>query len=184
MIRCCGVFIAGLWSSPVFSAVSGAVSSTVSSAVSSAAVSGAALSDAAKSVALVRPAPASRVVEGFDFTVLGQLLAGLVLVLLIFMGLAWLVRRTGVAGGFSQQGLRVVATLPLSTRERVVLVQAGSQQLLLGVAPGRVNLLQSFEEPLIEVPAATHPPFAQWLQRAKAKAKSSTGDSSDGAADV
>ncbi len=128
-----------------------------------------AASDAVASIALARPAAvAARTAEGFDAGMLGQLLAGLVLVLLVFMGLAWLIRRSGAAGGFSQQGLKVLATLPLSTRERVVLVQAGSQQLLLGVAPGRVNLLQSFDQPLIEVPVATSPPFSQWLQRAKA----------------
>ncbi|MEH6823991.1 MAG: flagellar biosynthetic protein FliO [Motiliproteus sp.] len=133
-----------------------------------------AVSDAATSVIRVRPAPAAqRVVEGFDFAVLGQLLAALVLVLVLFMGLAWLARRSGVAGGFSNQSLKVIATLPLSARERVVLVQAGSQQLLLGVAPGRVNLLQSFEQPLVSVPEAAHPPFSQWLQRAKAKASAS-----------
>jgi flagellar protein FliO/FliZ len=187
LIRCCGVFIAGLWSGPVFSAASSAVSGAVSSVVSGAAFSNAAanaVSSAAKSVALVRPVPASRVIEGFDFAVLGQLLAGLVLVLLVFMGLAWLVRRSGVAGGFSQQGLRVVATLPLSTRERVVLVQAGSQQLLLGVAPGRVNLLQSFDEPLIEVPAVANPPFSQWLQRAKAKASAGSAKADADSGDV
>jgi len=157
LIRFGGWVIGVLWSGSAFSA----------------------LSDAAASVALVRPAPvASRVAEGFDFAVLGQLLAGLVLVLLVFMGLAWLVRRSGVAAGFSQSGLKVIATLPLSTRERVVLVQAGSQQLLLGVAPGRVNLLQSYEQPLIAVPAAANPPFSQWLQRAKDKA--AAGSSSDG----
>lgn len=159
MIRYGGLLIAGLWSGPVWSAVSAA----------------------ADSVARVRSAPASsRIAEGFDFAVLGQLLAGLVLVLLVFMGLAWLVRRSGVAGGFSQQGLKVIATLPLSTRERVVLIQAGSQQLLLGVAPGRVNLLQSFDQPLIAVPAAANPTFSQWLQRAKARASSGA----DGAPDV
>lgn len=160
MIRLCGLFIAWFCSGRVFSAAS----------------------DATLSVALVRPSPAAkRAVEGFDFAVLGQLLAGLVLVLVLFMGLAWLVRRSGMAGGFSHHGLKIIATLPLSARERVVLVQAGSQQLLLGVAPGRVNLLQSFEQPLVGLPEAVHPPFSQWLQRAKAKASTAVAGVDSGA---
>lgn len=109
--------------------------------------------------------------SGFDFTALGQLFAGLVLVLVLFLGLAWLVKRSGVAGGFSQPGLKVLATLPLSTRERVVLVQAGPKQLLLGVAPGRVTLLESFDEPLLEESADRSPPFSHWLQRAVMKSQ-------------
>jgi flagellar protein FliO/FliZ len=126
--------------------------------------------------------------EGFDFAVLGQLLAGLVLVLVLFLGLAWLLKRTGVAGGFSHQGLKVLATLPLSTRERLVLVQAGSKQLLLGVAPGRVNLLESFDQPLVDESKGTQAPFSNWLQRAMIKtqgAKRSVGaHASNGVDDV
>ncbi len=109
--------------------------------------------------------------QGFDFAAVGQLLAGLVLVLVLFLGLAWLVKRTGVAGGFSHQGLKVLATLPLSARERVVLVQAGSKQLLLGVAPGRVNLLESYDQPLVSEPKEQQAPFSDWLQRAMAKSQ-------------
>ena len=104
--------------------------------------------------------------EGFDFVALGQLLIGLIVVLLLFFAMAWLVKRSGVAGGFAQGDLKVVATLPLSTRERAVLIQAGSRQLLLGVAPGRVTLLESFDQPLVEPDEKTSPPFSKWLQQA------------------
>ncbi|WP_207062437.1 flagellar biosynthetic protein FliO [Motiliproteus sp. SC1-56] len=81
---------------------------------------------------------------------LGQMLLGLVLVLVLIFALAWLVRRLGGTGGFGSRGFKVVASLPLGARERLVLVQAGSRQLLLGVAPGRVNLLHEYEQPLLE----------------------------------
>ncbi len=60
--------------------------------------------------------------------------------------------------------MRVVASLSLSARERLVLVQAGEQQLLLGVAPGRVNLIEKYEQPLIESGAAAGD-FAAKLQQ-------------------
>ena len=36
----------------------------------------------------------------------------------------------------------------MGARERVVLIQVGKQQMLLGVAPGRVQTLHVLDEPL------------------------------------
>jgi flagellar protein FliO/FliZ len=36
----------------------------------------------------------------------------------------------------------------MGARERLVLVQVGSTQLLLGVAPGRISLLHQLDEPV------------------------------------
>ncbi|MBN0986832.1 flagellar biosynthetic protein FliO [Amphritea pacifica] len=96
-----------------------------------------------------------------------QLLAGLILVVALILLLGWLVKRySGLPG--QNRALRVVATLPLSTRERLVLVQAGEQQLLLGVTPGQVNLLKSYDQPLIE-PGAAMGDFASRLQQAMSR---------------
>jgi flagellar protein FliO/FliZ len=61
----------------------------------------------------------------------------------------WLVKRfTGL--GVQGRHLKVVAALPLGTREKAVLIEVGGKQLLLGVAPGRVSLLQRFDEPVVD----------------------------------
>ena len=87
--------------------------------------------------------------EPFNSGSVVQLLAGLLLVVALIFVLGWALKRfSGLPG--QHKRLNVIASLPLSTREKVVLVQAGEKQLLLGVAPGRVNLLESFEEPVIE----------------------------------
>lgn len=92
-----------------------------------------------------------------------QLTAGLILVVGLILSLAWLLKRySGLPG--QNKALRVIASVPLTTREKLVLVQAGEQQLLLGVAPGRVNLLQSYDQPLIESGAASGE-FAAKLQQ-------------------
>lgn len=92
-----------------------------------------------------------------------QLAAGLILVIALILSLAWFLKRySGLPG--QNKALRVVASVPLTTREKLVLVQAGDQQLLLGVAPGRVNLLQSYDQPLIA--SGTEPSeFAAKLQQ-------------------
>ena len=45
--------------------------------------------------------------------------------------------------------MKVLATLPLGTRERIVLIDAGGQQLLLGITPTQINTLHVFETPVI-----------------------------------
>jgi flagellar protein FliO/FliZ len=80
-----------------------------------------------------------------DFLV--PLLLGLMLIVGLIVLLAWLLKRLGGTGLVAGRGvMRVVATLSLGTRERAVLVQVGEQQLLLGVAQGRVTLLHAFDQ--------------------------------------
>lgn len=104
------------------------------------------------------------VVEPLNSGSVMQMLAGLLLVVGLIFLLAWLLKRfTGISG--QHRSLQVVASLSLSAREKLVLVQAGDKQLLLGVAPGRVNLLQSYDQPLIE-PGVAMGEFASKLQQA------------------
>jgi flagellar protein FliO/FliZ len=42
----------------------------------------------------------------------------------------------------------VLADVPLGQKERAVLLKVGAQQILLGVAPGRVNTLHVLAEPI------------------------------------
>lgn len=109
----------------------------------------------------------SRVVEPMAAGNLVQMTLGLLAVLLLLGGLAWFMRRVvriqGVAGG----ALRVIGGLSMGARERVVLIQVGKQQMLLGVAPGRVQTLHVLDEPLTELQSETgQGNFAQNLRMA------------------
>jgi flagellar protein FliO/FliZ len=44
--------------------------------------------------------------------------------------------------------IEVIAQVPLGHKERAVLLKVGATQILLGVAPGRVNTLYVLPEPL------------------------------------
>jgi len=126
----------------------------------------AAVAPSSASGAVASSAPVPVAVPPFSAGSLAQVLFGLGLVIALIFALAWFLRRINGGGGFGQPGLKVVATLPLSTRERVVLVQAGEKQLLLGVAPGRINLLQSFDQPIVEPVNAPVSQFANRLKEA------------------
>lgn len=115
-----------------------------------------------------RPTPAP--VEPAGAVNLLQVLLALVLVLLLIVGMAWLMRRMG---GLTQVGggvVRVLGGVPVGQRERVVLIQVGGKQLLLGVAPGRVQTLHVLDEPIsISPSAAGGETFAERLTTALKK---------------
>ena len=53
--------------------------------------------------------------------------------------------------GLQQQtGLKIVTSLNLGAKERLVVVQAGEQQLLLGVTAHQITLLDTLAEPLVQ----------------------------------
>jgi flagellar biosynthetic protein FliO len=46
-------------------------------------------------------------------------------------------------------GLKIVTSLHLGSKEKLVVVQAGEKQLLLGVTPQQISLLKTLDEPLV-----------------------------------
>lgn len=89
-----------------------------------------------------KTAPSHSIVQGGS--ILQVLLSLAFIIVLIYAG-AWYFRRMQLGSG-AAQSMRVVSAISVGTRERVVLVQVGEQQLVLGVAPGRVNLLQQIDQ--------------------------------------
>lgn len=109
---------------------------------------------------------------------LGQVTIALTIVLAFIFGAAWLTRRMRGIGKTSTAALDVVAQLSLGQKERAVLIRCGSTQILLGVAPGRVNTLHVLapgECPLPDPPPATgggqqtKPSFKALLMRSLGK---------------
>lgn len=109
------------------------------------------------------PTPAPVNIDPVSTGSIMQMLFGLLLVVGLILLLAWLLKRfTGLQG--QHRAMQVVASLPLSAREKLVLVQVGDKQLLLGVAPGRVSRIESYDEPVIE-PGSPAGEFAMRLQQ-------------------
>ncbi|MGE8360500.1 flagellar biosynthetic protein FliO [Pseudomonas sp.] len=79
---------------------------------------------------------------------LGQLLLGLLLVIGLIFLLAWLMRRVQQVGPRGGQVIRIMASQALGPRDRLVLVQVGSEQVLLGLSPGRITSLHVMNEPV------------------------------------
>ena len=73
---------------------------------------------------------------------------GLLVVVALIVALSWGMRRMGGFAGGGAGSLRILGGLSMGTRERVVLIQVCDKQLLLGVAPGRVQTLHVLEQPI------------------------------------
>lgn len=79
---------------------------------------------------------------------LTQLLLGLLVVLGVILALAWVVRRVQQAAPRGGQVIDIVSARALGPRDRLVLVQVGEEQILLGVSPGRITSLHVMKEPV------------------------------------
>ncbi|MGM0541617.1 MAG: flagellar biosynthetic protein FliO [Pseudomonadota bacterium] len=80
----------------------------------------------------------------------GQILVSLVLVLLIIFVAAWLLRRYGRFPGVADGHLKVIGTLSVGQRERIMLLQVGKEQILVGVTSNQISTLHQLEE-LVQV---------------------------------
>jgi len=95
---------------------------------------------AAASATAVYAAPTHPALPGPTGGVLRVTLALLIVVAAVFAA-GWLTRRLHGGSAARSGALQVLAQLPLGPRERAVLIRAGSEQLLLGVANGSVRML-------------------------------------------
>lgn len=82
---------------------------------------------------------------------LAQFVVGLVIVLLCIVVLAWLAKRLNGFQSLSGDSLQILGGLSMGSRERLVLVKVGSEQLLLGVTPGQINALHVLNQPIDKV---------------------------------
>ncbi|UTF60784.1 flagellar biosynthetic protein FliO [Gilvimarinus sp. DA14] len=104
---------------------------------------------------------------------------GLAAVIGLIFVLAWLVRRTG-NGWVRSNNLKIVASLALGTRERLMLVDVGGTQILLGVTAHSVNQLHVFAEPVVKEGETSSPEFAAKLAEFLPQKREKNNDSGTG----
>lgn len=66
---------------------------------------------------------------------------GLIVVLALMLGLAWLFKRFFQVPGMGRGNVQVIGGVSLGQREKAILLSVEGRRLLVGVAPGRVNTL-------------------------------------------
>lgn len=89
---------------------------------------------------------------------------GLLAVIAIIFGCAWIVRRmSGMTGG-NTRAIKVVSVMPMGTRERIALIDVGGKQILIGVTPQAIRTLHVFDEPVVAPGEPVTGDFARKLQ--------------------
>lgn len=84
----------------------------------------------------------------FDSAYIFQVLGSLLLVFGCIFGLVFLLRKMNGFPLASGAPIRVVASARVGSREKIILLEAGEQQLLVGVAAGNVRTLHVLDQPL------------------------------------
>ncbi|MDX8121029.1 flagellar biosynthetic protein FliO [Janthinobacterium sp. GMG2] len=160
-------------STPAASAASAsaAVASETPPAAAAAPAASPATSPAAALPAMPPGAPATMAPASSAGSLL-QTIFALMFVLALLIGLAWFMKRYGpkVMGGNNK--MRVVSSLNLGGRERIVLVEVADQWIVVGASPGRINALATMprqEGDLPQLATAQNGPaaanFSEWLKQ-------------------
>ncbi len=89
---------------------------------------------------------------------------GLVIVVALIYGSAWVIRRMNGMTGMNNGAIKVVSVMALGARERIALIEVGGQQILLGITPSTVRTLHVFDEPIVEAGNPASGDFARRLQ--------------------
>ncbi len=89
----------------------------------------------------------------------------LALLIGLILGAFYLMRRAGSGPRGAGRQIRFVDALALGQRERLVLVQVGDEQIVLGVSPGRVERVHVLEHP-VDFDTTAEPGFSGVLRRA------------------
>lgn len=90
--------------------------------------------------------------------------AGLVAVIAVIYGCAWIIRRMNGMTGMNNNAIKVVSVMAIGARERIALIEVGGQQILLGITPSAIRTLQIFEEPVVDASNPNSGDFARRLQ--------------------
>ena len=95
---------------------------------------------------------------------IAKIAAYLVFIVLIIFVVSSLIRKFGSLQSSAAGNLKILGSLPVGTRERVMLIEVGGNQILIGVSPGSVRTLQILDKP-IEISDKQVPSFRNIAQK-------------------
>lgn len=101
------------------------------------------------------------VTSGQDYL---KVFAALIFIVGLIFACAWLIRRMSGGVGMNQKHIQVMSVMPLGTREKLMIIRAADEYLLLGVTPNGIQTLHRFDEPINLNDPAQASPFADRLK--------------------
>ncbi|WNJ94647.1 flagellar biosynthetic protein FliO [Vibrio ruber] len=92
-------------------------------------------------------------------------LGSLIFVVAIILVLALLLKKMRLPALGHQKDLMIIRQLPIGTKEKLLVVQAGEEQFLVGATSHSIQLISKLEQPLTSKSQAAEHPFAGQLNR-------------------
>lgn len=97
-----------------------------------------------------------------------QLMFGLIIVLGLMAAAAWALKYFGVKDRFSGTNVRIIGGVNVGTRERILIVEAADQWIVVGVTPGCINALATMPKqeivPTTDIASGVRT-FPEWLKQ-------------------
>lgn len=87
-----------------------------------------------------------------------QLIFGLLIVIICIFVLAWFSKKMNRFHSSSDDALKIIGAISMGSRERIVHLQIGEEQLLIGVSPGRINTLHVLNKPVETITKSDNDP--------------------------
>lgn len=88
----------------------------------------------------------------------------LILIVGLIFACAWIVRRMSGGIGVNQRHIQVLSVMPLGTREKLMIIKAADEYLLIGITPNGINTLHRYDEPIDMNNAIQRSPFSDRLK--------------------
>ena len=92
-----------------------------------------------------------------------QVSLALAAVVALIYAIAWFIKRKQGMQGLSNIPMKTIGVLPMGMKEKIILIEVGGKQILLGMTPSNINTLATFDEPIIEEKPTTSS-FSQKLK--------------------
>lgn len=106
-----------------------------------------------------------------------QVSLALACVLGLIYAIAWFIKRKQVVHGFTNIPMKTLGVLPMGVKEKIVLVEVGGKQILLGMTASNINTLATFDEPIVVEKEQIARSFSQKLKEILAQQASSNNKS-------
>ena len=83
-----------------------------------------------------------------DYGYIVKILGSLVLVILMMVVLLYLMKRFSYKGSVIHNSVKILSALNIGPRERIMLLQVGDEQLLVGSTPSSIRPLHLLKDPV------------------------------------
>lgn len=127
-------------------------------------------------VAKVEVAEKSNSIDAFSMMNILNMVMGLVIVIALILGLAWVLKKYGRLPSNNLVEMKVLGGLSLGTREKAVLIEVDNTRLLVGVTPGHIQTLHVLSANQSQQSSSFDKKFTQEIEKY-------TGDASEKASD-